>query len=290
MHWMLGDFLAGRPSWSPTLPSLVSSLSSCCWLSSWAMQWRAAWSLLWRWAWGMASASTRTQTPRAAVSRNRTSIASRWSFSAVETMTSRTGLRSSGSATATLISALRKLKSKLWENVKSGFHIRKYLVTETTDAFISSLFLSRIKSNVDGRYLVDGVPFSCCNPSSPRPCIQYQLTNNSAHYNYDYQTEELNIYLRGCREALVHYYMGLMNTIGAGVLSVFLLQVHYRTSIWVGEAMGCLYLVVGCGKFLGIGSAAKRWYDSNISSMKILTSPSFIGCFSTFPNPRVLCW
>lgn len=81
---------------------------------------------------------------------------------------------------------------------------------------------------MDGRYLVDGVPFSCCNPSSPRPCIQYQLTNNSAHYNYEYQTEELNIYLRGCREALVNYYMGLMNTIGAGVLSVFLLQVQYE--------------------------------------------------------------
>lgn len=87
------------------------------------------------------------------------------------------------------------------------------------------LFFSRIKSNVDGRYLVDGVPFSCCNPSSPRPCIQYHLTNNSAHYNYDYQTEELNIYVRGCRESLVNYYMSLMNTIGAAVLSVFLLQV-----------------------------------------------------------------
>ncbi|KAL3971297.1 leucine-rich repeat and fibronectin type-III domain-containing protein 5 [Sarotherodon galilaeus] len=90
--------------------------------------------------------------------------------------------------------------------------------------FSSKEVKDRIKSNVDGRYLVDGVPFSCCNPSSPRPCIQYQLTNNSAHYNYDYQTEELNIYLRGCREALVNYYMGLMNTIGAGVLSIFLLQ------------------------------------------------------------------
>lgn len=85
--------------------------------------------------------------------------------------------------------------------------------------------LSRIKSNVDGRYLVDGVPFSCCNPSSPRPCIQYHLTNNSAHYNYDYQSEELNIYVRGCRESLVNYYMSLMSTIGAAVLSVFVLQV-----------------------------------------------------------------
>ncbi|XP_060912258.1 rod outer segment membrane protein 1a [Labrus mixtus] len=90
--------------------------------------------------------------------------------------------------------------------------------------FNSKEVKDRIKSNVDGRYLVDGVPFSCCNPTSPRPCIQYQLTNNTAHYNYDYQTEELNIYLRGCREALVNYYMGLMNTIGTAVLSVFLLQ------------------------------------------------------------------
>lgn len=88
---------------------------------------------------------------------------------------------------------------------------------------------SRVKSNVDGRYLVDGVPFSCCNPSSPRPCIQYQITNNSAHYNYEYQTEELNIYLQGCREALLSYYMGLMNTIGGGVLSVFLLQVFLKS-------------------------------------------------------------
>lgn len=92
-------------------------------------------------------------------------------------------------------------------------------------------FRSYIKSNVDGRYLVHGVPFSCCNPSSPRPCIQHQITNNSAHYNYDHQTEELNIYVRGCREALVNYYMGLMNTIGTGVLSVFAIQVLYTLLI-----------------------------------------------------------
>ncbi|KAM4620331.1 rod outer segment membrane protein 1a [Polymixia lowei] len=90
--------------------------------------------------------------------------------------------------------------------------------------FSSKDVKDRIKSNVDGRYLVDGVPFSCCNPSSPRPCIQYEITNNSAHYNYEHQTEELNIFIRGCREALVNYYMGLMKTIGAGVFPVFLIQ------------------------------------------------------------------
>ncbi|XP_036404302.1 peripherin-2-like [Megalops cyprinoides] len=97
--------------------------------------------------------------------------------------------------------------------------------------FTSKEVKDRIKSNVDGRYLVDGVPFSCCNPNSPRPCIQYNITNNSAHYNYEYQTEELNIFKRGCREALVNYYMGLMNSIGAGVLSILLIQVSVLISM-----------------------------------------------------------
>ncbi|KAM5263499.1 peripherin-2 [Ctenodactylus gundi] len=91
--------------------------------------------------------------------------------------------------------------------------------------FSSKEVKDRIKSNVDGRYLVDGVPFSCCNPNSPRPCIQYQLTNNSAHYSYDHQTEELNLWLSGCRAALLSYYSGLMNSMGAATLLVWLLEV-----------------------------------------------------------------
>ncbi|XP_043931353.1 rod outer segment membrane protein 1 [Protopterus annectens] len=90
--------------------------------------------------------------------------------------------------------------------------------------FTSKEVKDRIKSNVDGRYLVNSIPFSCCNPNSPRPCIQTQVTNNSAHYNYDVQTEELNIWMTGCREALLSYYMGTMNTIGIGVMLVYILQ------------------------------------------------------------------
>lgn len=73
---------------------------------------------------------------------------------------------------------------------------------------------------------MDGVPFSCCNPSSPRPCIQGQMTNNSAHYSYDHYTEELNVWRRGCREAMLSYYGGMMNTIGALVVLVTLLEVR----------------------------------------------------------------
>ncbi|KAM9302326.1 rod outer segment membrane protein 1 [Gastrophryne carolinensis] len=90
--------------------------------------------------------------------------------------------------------------------------------------FSSKEVKDRIKSNVDGKYLMDSVPFSCCNPSSPRPCIQTQVTNNSAHYSYSYQTDELNIWVRGCREALLSYYTGIMATNGAAITLFFFLQ------------------------------------------------------------------
>ncbi|XP_051008521.1 peripherin-2 [Acomys russatus] len=97
--------------------------------------------------------------------------------------------------------------------------------------FSSKEVKDRIKSNVDGRYLVDGVPFSCCNPSSPRPCIQYQLTNNSAHYSYDHQTEELNLWLQGCRAALLAYYSCLMNSMGVAALLVWLFEVSITAGL-----------------------------------------------------------
>ncbi|XP_068089088.1 peripherin-2 [Hyperolius riggenbachi] len=90
--------------------------------------------------------------------------------------------------------------------------------------FSSKEVKDRIKSNVDGKYLIDGVPFSCCNPNSPRPCIQQQVTNNSAHYSYDHQTEELNLWNRGCREALLSYYTSMMSSMGALVLIVWVME------------------------------------------------------------------
>uniref|UniRef100_A0A3Q3N6U2 Retinal outer segment membrane protein 1b n=1 Tax=Mastacembelus armatus TaxID=205130 RepID=A0A3Q3N6U2_9TELE len=97
--------------------------------------------------------------------------------------------------------------------------------------FTSKDVKDRIRSNVDGRYLLDAVPFSCCNPASTRPCLQYHLTDNRAHYNYEYQSEELNLYNRGCRQALIDYYMGLMNSTGPGVLSVILIQMSVLLSM-----------------------------------------------------------
>lgn len=84
---------------------------------------------------------------------------------------------------------------------------------------------SRLRSNVEGKYLMDGVPFSCCNINSPRPCIQHQITNSSAHFNYEYQTEELNLWKKGCRQALLEYYTHIMQSIGLTVLIIWLFEV-----------------------------------------------------------------
>ncbi|MED6277483.1 hypothetical protein CHARACLAT_013967 [Characodon lateralis] len=114
-------------------------------------------------------------------------------------------------------------------NFKDWFEIQ--WVSNRYLDFTSQEVKDRIRSNVDGRYLLDGVPFSCCNPASPRPCLQNHLTDSRAHYNYEYQSEELNLYSRGCRQALTDYYMGLMNSTGPGVLSVILIQLSVLLSM-----------------------------------------------------------
>lgn len=73
---------------------------------------------------------------------------------------------------------------------------------------------------------MDGVPFSCCNTFSPRPCIQQQITNNSAHFNYEHQTEIQNLWMKGCRQALLEYYTHIMQSIGLTVLITWLFEVR----------------------------------------------------------------
>lgn len=88
------------------------------------------------------------------------------------------------------------------------------------------MVFSRLRSNIEGKYLMDAVPFSCCNTFSPRPCIQHQITNNSAHFNYEHQTEILNLWTTGCRQALLDYYTHIMQSIGLTVLITWLFEVR----------------------------------------------------------------
>ncbi|XP_041467635.1 trithorax group protein osa-like [Lytechinus variegatus] len=97
---------------------------------------------------------------------------------------------------------------------------------------------SKIQSKMTtGKYLTDDVPFSCCRPKSPRPCIHHQVQDNDIHYNYDYQTD-LTLHPVGCKEQLMEYFGSKFNQLGAasfGLLGVqvlaLLLARYLQTSI-----------------------------------------------------------
>lgn len=72
---------------------------------------------------------------------------------------------------------------------------------------------------------MDQVPFSCCSPLSPRPCIQQQLRDVSAHFNYDQLSQQLNLWRRGCRQALVEHYTRITESIGLTVLLIWMFEV-----------------------------------------------------------------
>ncbi|XP_036114443.1 rod outer segment membrane protein 1 isoform X1 [Molossus molossus] len=83
---------------------------------------------------------------------------------------------------------------------------------------------SRIQSNVEGLYLIDGVPFSCCSPHSPRPCLQNQLSDPHAHPLFDPRQPNLNLWAQGCHGVLLGHLQGLASTLGSMLAVTFLLQ------------------------------------------------------------------
>ncbi|CAO2584614.1 Rod outer segment membrane protein 1 [Lemmus lemmus] len=84
--------------------------------------------------------------------------------------------------------------------------------------------VDRIQSNVEGLYLIDGVPFSCCNPHSPRPCLQSQLSDSYAHPLFNPRQPNLNLWVQGCHEVLLGHLQGLSATVGSMLAVTFLLQ------------------------------------------------------------------
>ncbi|KAK1894353.1 Photoreceptor outer segment membrane glycoprotein 2 [Dissostichus eleginoides] len=75
--------------------------------------------------------------------------------------------------------------------------------------------LDRLRSNVQGKYLMDG----------------QQISNNSAHFNYEHQTEELNLWMKGCRQALLEYYTHIVQSIGLTVLITWLFELSVLTGV-----------------------------------------------------------
>ncbi|XP_037694139.1 rod outer segment membrane protein 1 [Choloepus didactylus] len=84
--------------------------------------------------------------------------------------------------------------------------------------------VDQIQSNVEGLYLTDGVPFSCCNPHSPRPCLQSRLSDPHAHPLFDPRQPNLNLWAQGCHGVLLGHLQGLASMLGSMLAVTFPLQ------------------------------------------------------------------
>ncbi|KAM9354614.1 photoreceptor outer segment membrane glycoprotein 2-like [Pholidichthys leucotaenia] len=89
----------------------------------------------------------------------------------------------------------------------------------------SSAVLDRLRSNVERKYLMDGVPFSCCSTLSSPPCIQTRLA--SAHLNQNHQS----LWRTGCRQVLLDHYTGLMRSIGLIVILIWMFELLVLTGV-----------------------------------------------------------
>lgn len=75
-----------------------------------------------------------------------------------------------------------------------------------------------------GGYRGDDAPFSCCSPSSHRPCVHHKVHDNRAHVNYDYR-EHITLHSMGCRDALMnHFGDTILKNAGAIIFGIFVLQ------------------------------------------------------------------
>ncbi|KAK3596023.1 hypothetical protein CHS0354_032546 [Potamilus streckersoni] len=83
------------------------------------------------------------------------------------------------------------------------------------------------KSGFDDGFISDDVPFSCCSPTSMRPCIHHHVHDNDLHYNYDYRTS-MTINKKGCAITLMEYYSEwILMKAGAIAIGLSFFQVRF---------------------------------------------------------------
>lgn len=120
----------------------------------------------------------------------------------------------------------------LYHLVLGTYYLYRIFITYI-HANSKSQSLSTFLYRSDKPYLNDDVPFSCCNPESPRPCIHHHVMDNDMHYNYDFRSA-ITIHPIGCRDKLTEYYGQIMLTnIGVVVVCVSIFQVSILPELYV---------------------------------------------------------
>ncbi|KAL8612880.1 hypothetical protein ACOMHN_038135 [Nucella lapillus] len=81
----------------------------------------------------------------------------------------------------------------------------------------------------DSEYVNDDVPFSCCDPASPRPCIHHHVATDHLHYMYDHRLNT-TLYSAGCRQTLMDYFgHTLLRNVALGLLALVMVQLSIVT-------------------------------------------------------------
>ncbi|XP_076464534.1 uncharacterized protein LOC143296470 isoform X2 [Babylonia areolata] len=110
------------------------------------------------------------------------------------------------------------------------FHVpwipRNILVADQTELHLYLLESSQEDPTRYNDYTNDDVPFSCCDPTSPRPCIHHHVTVESLHYQYSPYFSHLTLHRTGCRQALEDFFgKKLLLPLALSLLLMTLIQV-----------------------------------------------------------------
>ncbi|CAH1793005.1 unnamed protein product [Owenia fusiformis] len=104
----------------------------------------------------------------------------------------------------------------------------------------SSQVQAKMKNN---KYYTDDVPFSCCDPMSPRPCIHQGVHSFNMHPNYD--KTKVTLYKNGCSKQIMLFFEKLLSVFGRSIFTssivewIVLLQMRYlQTSIFTARMSG----------------------------------------------------
>ncbi|OWF38240.1 Photoreceptor outer segment membrane glycoprotein 2 [Mizuhopecten yessoensis] len=94
-------------------------------------------------------------------------------------------------------------------------------VNWVNEEFLNTKHPDIIRKLKGGLFYSDDVPYSCCDVTSPRPCVHHAVKDKSMHVHYG----SVTLYQSGCSNVLMDFFENrILVPTGWSVISAFLLQ------------------------------------------------------------------
>lgn len=85
-------------------------------------------------------------------------------------------------------------------------------------------------------------------------------------------TEELNIWMRGCREALLDYYTDIMRSIGITVLLIWLFEVKYYSTTFRASCVASTMMNGVLQAFLTLEALHRQWPSLDLMCLSTINA------------------